>query len=49
MFEYRNKKTGATVVVPCEVAGDWELVSEIQPEAAEEKPKKKSSAKKKSE
>ena len=48
MFTYRNKKTGVIVVVPCEVAGDWELVSDAQSQPAnEEKPKKKTSAKKK--
>ena len=50
MYTYRNKKTGIEVVVPCAVEGDWELVEENKSEStAEEKPKKKAPAKKKSE
>lgn len=53
---YRNKKTGKIVTVLCEIGGDWELVTQstpkvaekpTKPEAKEEKPKAKTTTKKK--
>ena len=43
-MEYRNKKTGVVIDVPCEVKGVWEPVKAPAPE---KKPAKKSGGKKK--
>lgn len=45
MLLYKNIKTGAVIVVPCPVKGDWELIEPVEEE--KEEPKKKAVKKKK--
>jgi hypothetical protein len=51
MFHYRNTRTGATIVVPCPIGGEWELIKwestdeEKQPGAEPKKPVKKTAKK----
>ena len=45
-MKYLNKRTGATIDVPCRVEGpDWEEITEAKPEQVKTTPKKASTSK----